>query len=90
MVARDDLAGGESHDAWVTGQNGASTRNPLGLLGSKGARPGVVAVAVRPSPVWGAATPARRWCWRLFPVRGHANTCAMACARQLAHARETP
>jgi hypothetical protein len=33
LEARDDLAGGESHDAWATGQNEASTRNPLGLLG---------------------------------------------------------
>jgi hypothetical protein len=33
LAARDDLAGGESHDAWATGQNEASTRNPLGLLG---------------------------------------------------------
>jgi hypothetical protein len=63
MAVRDDLAGGESHDAWATGQNGASTRNPLGLLGSKGARPGVVAVAVRLSSVWGAAMPACRRCW---------------------------
>jgi hypothetical protein len=84
MATQGDLAGGELHGAWATGQNGITSRDPLGLLDSKGhkteggGRRGVVVAGV------GAATSARRRCWSPFPVRWRANTCAKACARKRA------
>jgi hypothetical protein len=86
MAARDDLAGGESHGAWATGHNGATTWNPLWLLGSKGARPELVAVAVRPSPVWarrrrrGGGVGDSSQC-------GNVRTCVRRRARGSAHAQ---
>jgi hypothetical protein len=76
MAAWVDLAGGESRGAWATGQNGATTwKTPwvAGLEGCKtevGGRRGEAGAGV------GAATPVRRRCWRLIPVRERANTCA--------------
>jgi hypothetical protein len=84
-AARDDLAGGELHGAWATSQNGVTSRNPLGLLGSKGrkteggGRRGEVVAGV------GAATSARQQCWCPFPVRWRVNARAMVCA--VKHAR---
>jgi hypothetical protein len=37
MAARGDLAGGESHGAWVTGHHG---KKLLGYWARRGARPG--------------------------------------------------
>jgi hypothetical protein len=59
-ATRDDLAGGKLHGAWATGQNGITSRNLLGLLGSRGrkteggGRRGEVVAGV------GATTSARR------------------------------
>jgi hypothetical protein len=60
-AARNDLAGDESHGAWVSDQHGAATWNSLGLLVSKGAR---TVVGGRRGEVFagvGAATSAWRW-----------------------------
>jgi hypothetical protein len=68
------------HGAWATGQNGITSRDPLGLLGSKGrkteggGRRGEVVAGV------GAATSALRRCWCSSPVQRRVNARAMACA----------
>jgi hypothetical protein len=70
----------ELHDAWATGQNGITSRNPLGFLGSKGrkteggGRRGEVVASV------GAATSVQRRCWCPFPLQRRVNARAMACA----------
>jgi hypothetical protein len=54
-AARKDLAGDESHCAWVSGQHGATTRIPLGCWARRAQGRELVAVAVSPAPA-----PARR------------------------------
>jgi hypothetical protein len=68
------------HGAWATGHYGITSRDPFGLLGSKGrkieggCRRGEVVAGV------GVAASARRQCWCPFPVRRRANARARACA----------
>jgi hypothetical protein len=83
MAARDDLAGGELHGAWATGQNGVTLRNPLGLLGSKGCKTEGGGCRGEAIAGVGAATSARRQCWSPLPVRRCVNARAKACAGEV-------
>jgi hypothetical protein len=57
-ATRGDLAGGEFHDAWATGQDG-NHKDPPRLLGSKGCKSGVRLSRAAVVGV-GAVTSARR------------------------------
>jgi hypothetical protein len=81
-VARKDLAGG----AWPTR---GDYLDSLGLLGSEGARTGVGGHRGESSASTGAATAARRGCWRPLPVLGERNG-ALRRTRGGARARRLP
>jgi hypothetical protein len=62
MAAREDLTGGESHDAWATGQHGKLQVTPQAAGLERGARSGWRQSREAIACV-GAATSARRRCW---------------------------
>jgi hypothetical protein len=89
-AARKDLADDESHGAWASGQHGETTRNSLGLLGSKGARTRVGGRRGESGAGAGAATAARRWCWRPSSSAGTSETGVLRRTRGGARARRLP
>jgi hypothetical protein len=87
-ATRGDLAGGEFHDAWVTGQDG-NHKDPPRLLGSKGCKSGVRTVACGRRRRGRGDVDAAALKVTLL-VRRRVSACMTARARQCAPARRLP
>jgi hypothetical protein len=87
-ATRGDLAGGESHDAWATGQD-SNHKDPPRLLGSKGCKSVVTTIACGHRQRGRGDVGAAALMVTLL-VRRCVSACATVRARQCAPARWLP